>query len=210
MRPFVLTACIFSNSVAASLEALGEGRRESHLPWSDQVLMTWPIANFNPEPLLLWSTSNRVVHFVSSRYLGRHYVWCTPVFEGRAVARYAPGFTQPASSDPATIYRNLLEAVRTSDEHNPDMVRQKTTLSGLALKLSTDGEISFDTAAEIVAYLDAAHISDWKPLIYVIPYAGVRARVEAVPRAERASAEMEYVIPNLGSAEFEIIEPMSC
>jgi hypothetical protein len=170
----------------------------------------WPVAVFNPKPLLLWSASNHVVHFVASRYFGYHYVWCSPVFDASAVGRYSVGFGQPPSSDPASIYRALHAAVIRRDEHDHNMQRQKAKLKAVALELSQEGRISVDTAREIVAYLDATHISDWKPLIYAIPYSGVQDRVLAVPREERASAEPEYVIADLAPSEFDVIEPMPC
>jgi hypothetical protein len=137
-------------------------------------------------------------------------VWCSPVFEADAVSRYAPGAGQPPSCDPATIYRSLLAAVTRPDPNNSDIQRQKTKLSAVALDLANRGTILMDAAQEAVAYLEATHVTDWKPLIYAIPYAGVEDRVLAVPRAERVSAEMEYVITDLRPAEFDVIEPMPC
>ena len=170
----------------------------------------WPIATFNVVPLHLWSATNQVVHYVSTNFFPHYYVWCSPVFEGRAVGRYDRGFGQPPSSDPARIYRSLFEAVRDRDEHNADVGRQRDKLQQVALDLSVDGKISDDAAQEVVAYLQAAHISEWKPMIYAIPYGGVKDRVLAVPRALRASGKPEYVIPDLTAEEFTAIEPMSC
>lgn len=170
--------------------------------------MSWPVAKFTPPPLIMWSASNRVVHFVSSRFFGYHYVWCSPVFDASALGRYARGAGQPPSSDPVSIYRNLHAAVQRKDEHNPTIQRQRTTLAAVALKLSAGGQISDDAAKEVIAYVEATTVSDWVPLIYAIPYAPVSGRVLAVPRTDRASAEPEYVIPDLVEGEFDIIEPM--
>ena len=173
-------------------------------------LVSWPVARIHPQPLILWSASNRVVHFVNSRFFGYHYSWCSPVFDASAVGRYARGAGQPPSSDPVTIYRNLHAAVTRRDEHDPHIARQKKTLASVALQLSAGGSISDEDAKEVVAYLDATAIADWWPVIYVIPYAPVAGRVLAVPRTDRASAEPEYVIPDLKADEFEVIEPLPC
>ncbi len=53
-----------------------------------------------------------------------------------------------------------------------------------------------------------ATILDWRPLVYVIPFAPVASRVKAVPRPKRASQEPEFIIEDLAQSEFEIIEPM--
>ena len=158
----------------------------------------------------MWSATNQVVHYVCTHFFPHYYVWCSPVFEGRAQSRYDRNFRQPPSSDPARIYRSLYDAVMDRDEHNADVHRQREKLQKVALDLSATGKISDDSAEEVVAYLDGAHISDWTPMIYAIPYEGVRGRVLAVPRAARASGKPEYVIQDLSGHEFNAIEPMTC
>ena len=184
--------------------------RLSHPNATPMASTPWPKAVFNPEPLLLWSATNQVVHYVCTNFFPHYYVWCSDVFEGRAISRYARGYGQPPSSDPARIYRSLYDAVRDSDEHNADVARQRDKLQKVALDLSANGHIDENAAQEVVAYLSAAHISDWKPMIYAIPYPPVKGRVLAVPRAHRASGKPEYVIPDLSSHEFNAIEPMLC
>lgn len=126
------------------------------------------------------------------------------------MGRYARGAAQPPSSDPASIYRSLHTAVSRKDEHNGDVVRPKDKLTSVALDLSTRSIISQQDAQEAAAYVNAAHISEWKPMIYVIPYPAVADRVLSVPRIVRASGAPEYIIADLSSQEFEAIEPMPC
>jgi hypothetical protein len=170
----------------------------------------WKIANFPNEPMFMWSATNRVVHHVSAHFFPSFYVWCSPVFEGKALGRYSIGAGQPPSSDPASIYRALHAAVCGKDEHNADVERQKEKLRTVALDLQANGMIDADDAAEVVAYVEAAHISAWTPMIYVIPYVAVKGRVWRVPRTDRASGSPEFVIRDLRSHEFEAIEPMPC
>jgi hypothetical protein len=70
-----------------------------------------------------------------------------------------------------------------------------------------DGHISKDDQDEIVAIVQSATFSDWRPLIYVIPYSVVANRVLRVPRAKRASHEPEYIVEDLADGEFQIVEP---
>lgn len=170
----------------------------------------WPVATFTPPPLLMWSATNRVVHAICTHFFPHYYVWCSPVFEGEAVSRYERGYGQPPSSDPATIYRSLFAAASKGDEHNEDVKRQRAKLEKVALDLLAAEKIEATKAREVVEYLKGAHISEWKPMIYAIPYGAVHGRVLEVPRAHRASGRPEYVIPDLNANEFQPIEPMLC
>jgi len=160
-----------------------------------------------PAPLLLWSTNTSLKYRLQQQYCAaRHHVWCSPVFEAAALSKYAIGRNQPPSSDPCTIYRNLCEAVAKNDGGDAKIINQKTVLRGLASEWLAAGTITAEQRDEIVAIVSASSFSDWRPLIFVIPYALVRARVQLVPVAKRASIEPEYIIPDLGEHEFHIIE----
>lgn len=162
------------------------------------------------DPILLWSASNAIKHLIGSRYLGYHYVWCSPVFDGGSIGRYAPGARQPPSSDPVSIYRNLLNDVTKKDRHSNEIKRQREGCQALALRLLSEGRLATTAAAEIGAIVNAAECADWRPLIYAIPYSLVADRVQAVPFEKRASFEPEFIIPDLREEEFHIIEPMPC
>ena len=58
----------------------------------------------------------------------------------------------------------------------------------------------------MAAIVGRATFTDWTPLIFVMPYAPLKARVEDVPRDRRASHEPEYIIADLRPGEFDIIE----
>jgi hypothetical protein len=162
-------------------------------------------------PSLLWSTNTWLKHYIQMVFgANRHYAWCSPVFDGGAQQRYALGAGQDASSDPAAIYRTLHHAVRTSNGHNEKIRDQKKTLRGLAVKWSQDGSITTAEREEIFSILKYSQIEDFKPLIYVIPYAPVAARVSLVPRERRAGHHREYIVQDLDPSEFDIIEPIPC
>jgi hypothetical protein len=59
---------------------------------------------------------------------------------------------------------------------------------------------------DITMTVSKATFSHWRPLLFVIPYAGVASRVLDVPRDKRASMEPEYIIPDLKIHEFGIVE----
>jgi hypothetical protein len=137
---------------------------------------------------------------------GQHFAWCSPVFSGEKLGRYMIGANQPPSSDPSSIYQSLSKAIERSDGHDPKIISQRATLSALAVEWHTNGRITADDRDDIVTILSMATFAEWKPLIYVIPYAPVASRVQLVPRARRASLEPEYIIPDLVTGEFDIIE----
>jgi hypothetical protein len=81
-------------------------------------------------------------------------------------------------------------------------------MMGLAVEWHAAGKISAADRDEIVAMVSAATPIDWRPIVLVIPYGPVAARVKVVPRKDRASQEPEYIIEDLVATEFEVIEPL--
>ena len=129
-------------------------------------------------PSLLWSTNTYLKFYIQKLFQAdRHYVWCSTVFDGGALPRYALGAGQAASSDPASIYRALHHAVKTSDGGNEKIRDQKKTLRGLAVKWTKDGSITTAGREEIFSMLKLSQITDFRPLIYVIPYPAVAGRL---------------------------------
>jgi hypothetical protein len=117
------------------------------------------------------------------------------------------GAGTPPSSDPASIYRNLQRAVKEADDHDSKIAEQKKVLLGLAVKWCDDALISDAAREEITAIVMSARFPDWRPLLFVMPFHLVEARLQEVPRARRASIEPEYIVSDLKSHEFDIIEP---
>jgi hypothetical protein len=101
----------------------------------------------------------------------------------------------------------LVHAVRTSDQHDAKIVSQKAVLPAVAVQLCAGGKISEAARNEIVTVVAHSNLFEWRPLIFVIPYAPIADRVVEVERARRASSEPEYIIEDLRSHEFDIIEP---
>jgi hypothetical protein len=160
-----------------------------------------------PPPLLLYSTNTHLKFFIQQNYVGEHHVWCSPVFEAQSRDKYSAGAGQPASSDPCSIYRSLCRTIAQPDDHDPKINSQRSTLMSLAVAWEAEGRISGSERDDIIATVERARFPDWRPLIFLIPFAGISLRVQAVTRAQRSSHELEYIIPDLKRHEFEIIEP---
>jgi len=147
---------------------------------------------------------------INEHYVGYHYVWCSPVFEGAALGRGALGADQPPSSDPASIYRRLHDDVAGRDRHAQEIDRQKQAMKSTALFLQSKGIIVAETAAMIAETVDVADKWDFRPILYAIPFEPIASRVVLVPPSQRASIEPEYIIPDLKQGEFHMIEPFPC
>lgn len=157
-------------------------------------------------PLVLYSTNTWLAYVIGERfYRGEHYVWCTPDFDARALARIDQ--VTPPSSSPAEIYRDLHEDVLRGDSHSSKIKDNMTgILRGVAAKRAA-GVISDDDQSDIVSMLDGASGRDFRPLLYVIPYDRVSGIVRAAPIAERAHPlSREYVIERLPRHDFDVLE----
>jgi len=157
--------------------------------------------------VVLYSTTTYLKYRTQETYRGEHHVWCSPAFEAAKLSKYAIGANAPPSSDPVTIYRSLFRAVRDTDEHDDKIASQKKVVMALAVQWHADGHVTEAQRDEIIAVVTQARFNEWKPLVFVIPYVPVAGRVQLVPRGRRASSEPEYIIPDLKSGEFDIIEP---
>jgi hypothetical protein len=120
--------------------------------------------------------------------------------------KYAIGSQTPPSSDPASIYRELHRAVQRNDEHASKILEHKKVLMALATEWFSRGQLSQPDRDEIIAVVSNAPFLEWRPLLFVIPHAGVADRVQRVPRHKRAGSEPEYIVPDLKQHEFDIVE----
>lgn len=158
------------------------------------------------DPAILYSTNTWLSYVIGEKYYsGLHYVWCTPFCDGRTVA-LGDGRLPPTSS-PVEIYISLLTEIRRGDRHSAKISENKTgILRGAALKKEA-GIISEKEESGIIAIVNRVELSDFRPLLYVIPYSGVADIVEEVPVEEMAHPlSWEYRIESLPNHLFEIID----
>jgi hypothetical protein len=158
------------------------------------------------DPLLLYSTNTWLAYTIAQRFYDHtHYVWCAPFFDARSVP--AVDFTTPPSSSPAEIYAGLQQDARRGDRHsrlieeNRDGIRR-----GIAFRLE-ENVISEAQRTEVTKIVETAHPADFRPLLYVMPFAAVGALVREAPVEERAHPlSVEFVIQRLPRHLFDILE----
>jgi hypothetical protein len=159
-----------------------------------------------PGPLILYSVNTYLAYRISERYYGQHHVWCSPCFDSRS--SYNLGLiTNPPTSNPSEIYHNLLAEVQRGDRHSSKIIDNKAgILQGVVYNRGI-GVISEEETVEITAVVNNAETRDFKPLLYVIPFAPVASLVIDVPVHERAHPlSTEFRIERLPRALFDIIE----
>lgn len=159
-----------------------------------------------PTPIVLWSTTCHLKFVVQERFYGTHYCWCSPVFEAAALGRYEVGSKQARSSDPATIYRDLYNFQRSPERHDTKVASFRKSILEVALRKRESHEIDDITMGRIAAMVRNASTDDWRPILYVIPFAGLERRIHLVDIEDAASSEPEYIINDLGRDEFEPLE----
>jgi hypothetical protein len=150
-----------------------------------------------------WFTELVCEHYRHQRYQG----WCSEIFDPASVdPNSLSALTAPGSS-PKTLYYNLLQAVRSSDQGNQKIVRYRTTFRRLARDWFSRSEISRDDRDNVLAMLPKGPWDIWRPRLYVIPRARVEesGRLYAVPVQKRAGIGPEFQILDLRRSEFDII-----
>ena len=159
------------------------------------------------DPLLLYSTNVKLKFLIQQEFRSdTHFVWCSDAFDQTKLPGYSLNSHTPASSNPAEIYRQLVKDIRTSDKHSAKIAEQRASLMKRALDWAKAGEITPAQKSDIVYLVKTASFSEWQPLIYIIPFPAVCARLVQVPANKRAGMGMEYTIADLNRSEFDIIE----
>ena len=157
-------------------------------------------------PTLLYSANTWLAYTISQTYYREeHYVWCNP----HANSRWLPAGLAPLppSSSPGEIYLSFHADIGGGDLHSAKISQNKEgILKGAKIKRMA-GIISEEQQAEIEAIAAKAELRDFRPLLFVIPFAPVADRVEAVPVALRASLfHEEYTIERLPRRLFDVVE----
>lgn len=135
-----------------------------------------------------------------------HHVWCSEVVDCSKLNKYAKGAAMAASSDPYQIYKDLQRIIDSNDKHGSKIVEQRKTLTALAVEKATAGLISGDDRDLIVAMIEKAALQDFAPRLLVIPCQPLGPRAKLVPPEYWAGSEQEWVVSDLRSCEFDIME----
>lgn len=155
------------------------------------------------KPLILYSAVSRLAYAIAQRYYGaHHYVWCAPC----AVPDQF-GLANPPSSDPLAIYWRFYEDIKGGDHHSTQIeANRRGLIRGASVKQSA-GVIDEDTRKRIEAGVAQAPLSDFLPLLLVMPYSvvGAIAKPADVTNRARATSE-EDIIEALPRSCFDVLE----
>jgi hypothetical protein len=158
---------------------------------------------------ILYSTNPFFSVEIAGRYRsGSFYAWCSEMFSAGQQAGHAPRSAVAASSDPMTIDDQLHRAVHSEDRHDSRIKGYKRTFKGLARTWLDTAVITQNQHDEILALCKQNSWQIWRPLLYVIPRAPIEAagRLQLVPVGRRAGPGDEFIVADLASDEFDIIE----
>lgn len=158
------------------------------------------------DTLVLYSTNTWLAYSVAARYYDdTHYVWCTPHFAfGQRIAPVA----YPPSSSPCDIAHKLAEDIARGDNHSALIASNRSGIRNGAAAKRAASMITNDQQAEISTVVDLAILTDFRPLLYVIPISSVlRVLVSEPPAGDKAHplAE-EFIIAELPRKMFDVIE----
>jgi hypothetical protein len=158
------------------------------------------------DPLILYSVNSWLAYIINERYYGgEHFVWCAPVFDVEAQSRFEQ--TLPPTSSPRHVYRRYREEVERADRHGPTIAENKTGILRGAIAQRQAGIINEDQQKEITVIVNAAERTEFRPLLYLIPYAFVAGLVAEVPVERRAAPlSREFLIARLPRRCFDVIE----
>jgi hypothetical protein len=158
--------------------------------------------------LILYSTNPWIKFHLQSRFRGdKHYVWCSEFSDSRAAARGSLASLVPPSSNPVEIYLEFASAVSRNDRHHARIESIKASYLSLSAGWVADGSMNTSDRDELVYMLEHAEMKYWRPMLYLIPRTSVDpVRLEPVHPAKRAGLGPEFIITDLCSNEFELLE----
>lgn len=157
--------------------------------------------------LLLYSTNVFLKYYICNQYYNNiHYVWCSEAFDPSKSAQYTSDWMIPPTSNPYKIYDDLKGAVDKRDKHNPKITAQRGSIAARAIQKHQAGDITDDQKDEIIYMVKDPDFFHWRPLVYIIPRPTVKPRLKVVPMQQRASFGKEYIIKDLHTDEFDVIE----
>lgn len=138
---------------------------------------------------------------------GRYFAWICEYFDSDSAPSGSAGAMIAPSSNPRKIYEDLLHDCRAQEEHSRIIRDHRKTFTRLAKQWFSAGELSQAQFDEIIASVRAMSWRIWKPVLYVIPKAGIDpSRIIEVPRRDRAGYGPEHQIRDLHRHEFDVID----
>ncbi|HEY6351300.1 MAG TPA: hypothetical protein VI636_17995 [Candidatus Angelobacter sp.] len=158
------------------------------------------------KPLLLYSANTWLSYRIAEYYYRQeHHIWCAPVFDSRSIGSI--DMVLPPTSSPFEIYRSLYEETRRGDRHSSKIATNKLgILQGAKTKRSAR-VITLKQEKEITTIVESAEVSDFRPLLYIMPFELVQKLLIKVPVADRAHPlSNEFLIDALPRTHFDVIQ----
>jgi hypothetical protein len=159
-----------------------------------------------PDPLILYSANTQLAYRINEHFYGQiHFAWCSAFFS--ATSPRSIDVEMPPSSTPCDICRNYLEDITRRDLHSLRLWNNRSGLEkGIKLKLA-ERVITEEQYRELKDIVARAALDEFRPLLYVIPFEGVRDLVESVPPSQRAHPfSPEYRIERLPRSRFDVLD----
>ncbi len=156
---------------------------------------------------ILYSANSYMAYRIAKQYYNDlHYVWCSADFGSLVSAN--TGFQRtPTLTRPKHRYYQMLKEV---NERVRGALTVEEARHGLLRGVEAQrqaGRINMKQAEEILSIVQQADISDFRPLLYVLPVTSeLLPRIQVVPVKQRAHPlSEEFIISDLKSDEFDII-----
>jgi len=167
--------------------------------------MAKKVGSNSREQLVLYSTNTWIFYMIAEHFYQQdHYVWCTPFFDPRQNGR---DVAVPPTSSPFEMYRSLFEEVSRGEQHSSKISENRIGILRGASAKRRARIITTDQERQIGAIVNKAQVSDFRPLLYVIPFSLVCDRLREPPPEDKAHPlSAEYVIDCLPRSCFDVIE----
>lgn len=152
--------------------------------------------------LIFYSINSKLAHHINVNYYNNtHYVWAAPYFDCDD--------TNPSSSNPKDIYKNFKKDLKKGkvDYHSLNVSNNRVGIKKGALAMFEAKIINEETKSLIIELSEKAENEHFKPMIYIIPSEKVLDKVLHPKFTTKANTlSLEYIIPNLQSEQFDIID----
>ena len=157
--------------------------------------------------IVLYSVNTKIAYYINNNYYGKHFVWCSPVFDSKKLDSLDAFSKIPPSSNPFTIYSRFREDVQGGDLHSNFIINNRFGLKNGAIHMLAQSIIDEKDFARIDTMIDGASINEFSPLLYIIPINNINGRLKTVSVDIAANPlSVEYQISDLKSVEFNAIE----
>lgn len=125
-----------------------------------------------PEPLVLYSANTLLAYRINEHFYGQsHFVWCSPFFSASAASI---DVQMPPSSTPCDICRSYLEDIYRQDRHSVRIQRNQTGIKKGMRAKRNQGALTPEQYKEISRLVSTSSLEDYRPLLYIIPFDGIR------------------------------------